>query len=199
MMKLPAILAVAALSLVGCAQEKAAPHTAHASSEEEAPAATAPAGFSIYQLESQWTDQFGRPRALSSLGGRVQLMALVYTNCGYACPRIVGNMKRIAAEVPAADFTLVSIDPERDTPGRLLEFAQGTRLDSARYTLLHGADGDLLELAAALGVRYRRVDEKEFVHSNVITVLDADGNVIHRQEGLDDVESTIHFLHGLEH
>jgi protein SCO1/2 len=84
---------------------------------------------------------------------------------------------------------LVSIDPQRDTPGRLLEFAHGSRLGE-RWTLLNGDDDALIELAAVLGVRYRRVSETEFVHSNLITVLDAAGNIAYRQETLGEVTGT---------
>jgi protein SCO1/2 len=142
-------------------------------------------GMSVYQLTSEWTDQNGRTRTLESLGGKVQVIALVYTNCGYACPRIVNSMKQIEAAVPESNFVLVSIDPARDTPGRLKEFATGAQLDPKRWTLLNGDDHALLELAAVLGVRYRQTDNGEFVHSNVMTVLDAAGNSIFRQDGFE--------------
>ena len=151
-------------------------------------------GMSLYELESQWTDQSGTIRDLSSFRGKRQLIAMVYTNCSYACPRIIGNMKRIEAAVPDVGFIIVSIDPGRDTPEKLADFAKGSRLDMQRYTLLHGDDAQLLELAAALNVRYRKTSEGEFVHTNVITVLDEKGNIVHRQEGFDAVNETIAFL-----
>jgi protein SCO1/2 len=163
----------------------AAPH-------DHAVAAVAPAlasDMSVYQLESEWTDQHGRTRRLAELSGRPQAVAMVYTHCGSACPRIVGDLKQLEAEFPELGLVLVSIDPDRDTPGRLLEFAHGSGLGE-RWTLLNGADGALMELAAVLGVRYRRVSETEFVHSNLITVLDATGNIAYRQEALGEVAGT---------
>jgi protein SCO1/2 len=145
--------------------------------------------FSLYHLDAAWLDQHGNQRQLASLGGRVQVVAMVYTNCGYACPRIVADMKRIEAELPpeARDqvgFVMVTIDPERDTPGTLKEYARAVHLDPERWTLLTAPDNTVLEFAALLGVKYRRISETDFSHSNVITILDKQGEIAHRQMGL---------------
>lgn len=177
-------------------------HASHADGGDEL-AAGDPAEWSVYLLESEWKDQDARARKLSSLAGRVQVVALVYTHCGYACPRIVADLKRIEGEVAAAHpgrvgFVLVSIDPERDTPERLRSFAEGSRLDPARWTLLNGSDAQVLELAALLGVKYRRESAADFSHSNVITVLDPHGVVVHQQLGLGaDPEKTLSVIRRL--
>ena len=165
-----------------------AAHVSHI--DGDAARAGDPADWSVYNLESAWRDQAGRERRLGSLAGRVQVVALVYTSCPYTCPRIVGEMKRMEAAVAgerpdAVGFVLVSIDPARDTPGQLARFAEGARLDPARWTLLAGADPDVLELAALLGLKYRREGETELSHSNTLTVLDRHGVVVHQQPSLE--------------
>jgi protein SCO1/2 len=152
-------------------------------------AAGEPSDFSVYHTQSVWTDQHGTERTLRSFEGRVQVVAMVYTSCAYACPRIMLDMKRIEAALgpeyaDEVGFLVVSIDPERDTPEKLAAFARGSRLDPDRWTLLNGADGDIRELAVLLGVQYRETAPGEWVHSNLITVLDPAGEVIHRQLGL---------------
>lgn len=156
----------------------------------------APTDHSIYNLNSVWVDQHGDERRLASLGGRAQVVAMVYTNCTFACPRLLADMKRIEARIDPehlgdVGFVLISIDPDRDTPERLREFATGARLDPERWTLLHGGEFEIREVAALLGVKYRRTSETDFAHSNVITVLNPAGEVVHRQTGFgsDPVES----------
>jgi hypothetical protein len=39
-------------------------------------------------------------------------------------------------------------------------------------------------LAAVLGVKYRKVSQTEFAHSNTVSVLDANGTVVFQQEEL---------------
>jgi protein SCO1 len=187
-MKAIALLGIASWALISsCPTRDRAPLTEAAQEVSAEP----DAGQSIYNLTSQWTDQFGVTGELGSLKGRVQVIAMGYTNCSYACPRIIGAMKRIEAAVPEAGFVIVSIDPERDTPEHLLHFAEGARLDRERYTLLHGNDADLLELAAVLGVKFRKDEQGGFVHSSVITVLDANGVIVYRQDDFDGIEQTI--------
>jgi protein SCO1/2 len=145
--------------------------------------------FSVYEMEARFRDQHGRERTLASRGGRVQVVAMVYTRCTHTCPRILMELKRIEAGLEDGEkvgFTLISLDPERDTPARLAEFAASTRLGSARWTLLTSDVGTVRETAALLGIRYREEASDEYSHSNSYLVLDAAGRIIHRQAGLDE-------------
>ncbi|MFW5951811.1 MAG: SCO family protein [Gemmatimonadota bacterium] len=173
----------------GHAEDAGAPGSSHDATAHRTIPAAEPSDFSVYHVESTWTDQTGTERPLRSLAGRVQVVAMVYTSCAYACPRIMVDMKRIEGDLgpdlgDGVGFVLVSIDPERDTPERLASFAAGSRLDSGRWTLLTADEGDILELAALLGVQYRETAPGEWVHSNLITVLNRQGEVVHRQLGL---------------
>lgn len=191
------------------------PHQGHASdaapSDDEAThggrhrghlAATPPAGdasdHSVYLLPSTWRDQRGDQVALEELGGRVQVVAMVYTHCSFACPRILGLMKQVEGAMlesglqDRVGFTLVSLDPARDTPERLAEFARSVHLDEDRWTLLTGTEDDVRALSVLLGVKYRAAADGSVDHSNLITVLDPDGVPVHRLEGLEvDTGSTV--------
>lgn len=180
----PPLLAALLLALAACG--------GRAPARTDAPAAEAPpaaADFSVYDLEARWKDQDGRERALTSLGGRVQVVAMVYTHCTHTCPAIVAEMKRLEAALPAEErgrvgFVLVSLDPERDTPEQLKRFATSMRLDPAAWTLLTGGADEVREMAALLGIRYRPEADAQISHSNTYVVLDVDGRMIHRQDGV---------------
>jgi protein SCO1 len=177
-------------AVVAAMAEQAGPASEHAHHVHAAPVEMGePTDYSIYHLESAWWDQHGEERPLATLGGRVQVVSMVYTHCSYTCPRILGEMKRLEGEledVGGVGFVLVSIDPERDTPDRLRSFAESTRLDAARWTLLSGSDDALLELATLLGIKFRRESEQDFSHSNVLIVLDPAGEIVFRQTGLGE-------------
>lgn len=160
-------------------------HAAHAAGLE----AGSVAEYSVYDLDSEWWNQHGEREPLGSLAGRVQVVAMVYTHCAYTCPQMLMDMKRIEARIgdPAGlGFVLVSIDPERDTPGRLQHFAEATHLDPAAWTLLSGSDDEILELATLLGIKYRAEAGGEFSHSNTLLVLNPAGEIVHRQLGLGE-------------
>ena len=145
---------------------------------------------SLYQLDSQWTSDQGRVIRLGNLQGRPQVVAMVFTTCEFACPIIVNDMKRIADALPLAirsqvNFTLISFDHERDTPERLLAFRTRMGLPMAGWTLLRGEADDVRELAALLGVNYRKDARGQYAHSNIITVLNAQGEIVAQESGLN--------------
>ena len=143
--------------------------------------------FSVYDLPGSWSDQSGAPRALATLRGAPVLLTMAYTHCTATCPLAVAELKRIAAQHRDARLVIVSLDPERDDPARLASYARGLGLDAARWTLLTGADADVRDLAATLGVRYRRVTPEDLAHSNLITLLDRDGRIVRQASGrMDD-------------
>lgn len=154
--------------------------------------------WSIYDLGSRWRDQRGAERPLSSLAGRPRVLAMGYTHCTSSCPIAIAEMKRIeAATDTSVGLVLITLDPDHDTPAVLAEYARMRGLDASRWTLLTGAPDDVRELAATLGVRYRRLSPAELAHSNIITLIDAAGTVVHQQEGLGERDETIVAARGL--
>jgi protein SCO1/2 len=145
-------------------------------------------GSSVYQLESEWRDQSGATRKLASFRGRPVVLDMIFTTCEYACPRIMSDLKGIETELgdrlEAVRFVLISFDAERDLPPVLAAYATKQHLDLERWTLLHGADPDVRELAAVLGIKYKKSETVGFSHSNVLTLLDAEGGIAHRLKGL---------------
>lgn len=153
------------------------------------PGATIP-DRSLYQLDSTWTSDMGREIKLGVLQGQPQVVAMVFTTCEFACPIIVNDMKRIADALPASlrgkvNFTLISFDHERDTPEKLHAFRQRMILPAANWTLLRGGADDVRELAALLGVNYRKDARGQYAHSNIITLLNSGGEVDFQQSGLN--------------
>jgi protein SCO1/2 len=78
-------------------------------------------------------------------------------------------------------FAFFSLDSAIDTPERLKAYASEHGLDPVHWSLYHGDDKAVRELAAALGVRYRRDASGGFDHSAIITILDADGKIVAQQ------------------
>ena len=138
---------------------------------------------SIYQIESSWTNQDGTRLKLAALRGKPVVLAMVFTHCQHSCPRIIADLKRVEAKLTPAQrtqmrFLLVSMDPERDTPAVLAAFAKETRLDLGWWSLLNGSAEDVRLLSNLLSVRYKKMGDGDFSHSNQLTLLNAEGEVI---------------------
>jgi protein SCO1/2 len=184
------LLCLAVCGLAGCAGDPLRPApAARACCAKEAAAVVPLPDTSIYQLESVWKPDTGGSLKLKSLAGRPQVVTLFFASCQVACPILVNDLKRLEAALPEelrgrVGFVLVSIDPERDTPAALAAYRKAHRLPPS-WTLLHGEAADVLELAAVLGVNYKRDASGQFAHSNLITVLNARGEVATRLVGLN--------------
>jgi protein SCO1/2 len=152
---------------------------------------------SLYQLESSWTSDVGKEIKLSVLRGRPQVLAMFFTSCEYACPIIVENMKSVERAIPKSlrdkvDFLLVSFDVKNDTVEALKAYRAKNELATTHWSLLRGKEDDVRELAALLGINYQRDARGQFSHSNTISVLNAEGEIIFQQAGLNkDAKETV--------
>jgi protein SCO1 len=152
------------------------------------PSATPLARKSIYQLAAKFTNDAGQPFALVELRGRPVVLLMFFASCGYACPLLVEDVRALREKLPAdvrarAAFVLVSFDSQRDTPAELARYRAQRSLDG-QWTLLHASDEDVRELAALLGVKYKREADGSFAHSNIITLLNPEGELVHQRLGL---------------
>ncbi|WP_276495950.1 SCO family protein [Pontibacter litorisediminis] len=179
------------LALSSCTpSETTDAHAAHHATEQPT-TATPAAGLSdmsLYQLESEWQTEEGQTIKLADLQGKVQVVAMMYTNCTYTCPRIVADLKRIEEGITkynnSVGIVLVTMDPANDTPEKLKEFAQENNLDPERWQLLTSDEESIQELAVLLNMKYKKSPNGDIAHSNIISVLNAQGEIVHQQEGL---------------
>jgi len=144
---------------------------------------------SIFNLTTKWNTEEGATIQLKELKGKTMVMVMIYTTCKAACPRLVADMRNIEKQVPEKNledvqFVLVSIDPETDTPKRLKEFAIENYMDGEQWTFLQGTVSSVREFANVLAVKYKEISPMDFSHSNIISVFDKNGELIHQQEGL---------------
>lgn len=156
---------------------------------------------SIYQLESKWKNSSNQTIFLKSLAGKKQIVALIYTNCSYACPLILNDMKKIESQLKQNDvnYVLVSIDPKRDTPETLKTFAERNNLDLNKWHLLTGTEEGINELAAVLGFNYQKNSDGNFSHSNIISVLNERGEVAYQHFGLNqDVKDVLNKIKNMK-
>ncbi len=145
--------------------------------------------LSIYNLPAIWTTQDNKKIELKELKGDVLVMVMIYTSCKAACPRLVADMRDIETQIPESKkenvkLLLVSIDPETDTPERLKKFSIENEMESDQWLFLRGTKSDTREFAAVLAVNYKKISPMDFSHSNIISVFDQGGELVHQQEGL---------------
>ncbi len=143
---------------------------------------------SLYQADGTFTDDSGKTFRLAELRGRPVVVNMFFATCGYACPLTVTDLlavqSRLSPELRKDTvFVLVSFDLARDTVAALAQYRSARQLDS-NWILLRGDDASVRELAALLGVKYKQEADGSFAHSNLFTILNREGEVVHQRTGL---------------
>lgn len=154
--------------------------------------AAAPVGSSIYALRVPLTDQNGRDFMLADLVGQPVLISMFYTSCDAVCPMIFETLRLTLARLNERErshvrVVMVSFDPARDTVAVLGRTAVGRGAD-ARWTLARTSEADARQVAAVLGLQYRRLASGEFNHSSEIVLLDERGQIAQRSALLGNVD-----------
>lgn len=90
------------------------------------------------------------------LKDKVVLISFIFTNCEGACPLITYKMTQVRDRMEAyvgqpLHFVSLSIDPERDTPAALKEFAQTHDAYQDAWTFLTGKPEVIKEITSRLG------------------------------------------------
>ncbi len=125
------------------------------------------------------------PVSIESFRGKPLVLFFGYTNCPDVCPTTLSDltraMKSLGAQADSVQVAMVSIDPERDTPARIANYAR------AFYPSFAGLSGDADQIANAamqFGVHYARTGEAAqsaagyaMEHTASIMVLDAEGRL----------------------
>ena len=156
---------------------------AHSSAEESLPP------DSVYQLQVSLEDQRGELAGLDEYRGQPVLVTMFYASCPHVCPMLVSTIKLTEAKLSDEDradlrVLTISIDPERDTPEKLLETMERHSVDANRWSMVRPEPDDLRTIAGVFGVRYKQLPDGQFNHTTRIVLLDRDGIQVASTEAL---------------
>jgi len=172
---------------------------AHSSAENSLPP------DSVYQLQVSLEDQRGEISGLDRYKGQPVLITMFYASCPHVCPMLVSTIKLTESKLSEEDradlrVLTISIDPERDTPEKLLETMERHSVDANRWSMVRPEPGDLRTIAGVFGVRYKQLPDGQFNHTTRIILLDRDGIQVtsteslgrHDPEFLQAIEELLH-------
>jgi protein SCO1/2 len=115
-------------------------------------------------------DQRGRPVQRGDFEGKVWIASFIFTQCPDECPLMTAEMARLQSNLAhLADlrFVSISVDPDRDTPAVLAQYAKRFDADSGRWFFLTGDKQAIYRLARE-GFRLGIVDPSEPSHSSPV-------------------------------
>lgn len=135
----------------------------------------------LFELpEARLVDETGAAVSMSSMRGKVAVYDFIFTSCTGTCPIMTNNMRALTAavgdELPVR-FVSISVDPARDTPAVLADYAKRVRNDD-RWTFLTGEREAIVRLSVD-GFKLAAGDPmnggEPLLHSSKFAVADRNG------------------------
>jgi protein SCO1/2 len=147
----------------------------------------------------------GKPLQLDAMKGYVTVYDFIFTNCAGTCPMMTSTMRRLTGAIDKSQpvrFVSISVDPTRDTPAVLRQYAARVRNDD-RWLFLTGDRDTIVRLSVdgfklAAGGSTSSVVEP-LLHSSKLVVADKRGMIrdyygATNDDTIDHVSAVVHDL-----
>ncbi len=128
-------------------------------------------------------DSTGKRFELASLHGKVVLVSFVYTTCNGVCPATTSSLARIQKALQHAklwgtsiEFVSITLDPKRDTPDVLNQYARLFGADLPNWHFLTGSPRDVDSVVADWGMWAKVSAGGVLDHPSRIFLLDPRGH-----------------------
>lgn len=148
-------------------------------------------------------NQYGQTITNQAYKDKIYIADFFFTSCGYQCPKMTIQMKRLQDEFIHDDrvmFASFSIDPVRDSVQKLKEYAKEYGIIPGKWNLLTGDKQKIYDLAR-FGFKLSAVDENkeegkksDIIHSDRFVIVDPEGNIRSYHIGTD--ENDVNHLKG---
>jgi protein SCO1/2 len=126
-------------------------------------------------------DQDGKEMTVDKWQGKIVVVNFFFTHCPVVCPKMIKQMQRVQA-FTRNDNTLLlsfSVDPERDSIGRLKEYSSQVNIKE-NWKLLTGDKREIYALARK-GFNIVATDgdggPNDFIHSEQLVLIDQSGKI----------------------
>lgn len=129
----------------------------------------------------------GKPVQLASMNGYVTVYDFIFTNCAASCPVMTRSMQLVTKKIDPAlpvRFVSISVDPARDTPAVLQEYARRVRNNDTRWTFLTGDPQTVTRLSID-GFKLAATTDT-LLHSAKFAIADKTGTIREYYSGIDD-------------
>jgi protein SCO1/2 len=126
------------------------------------------------------TSQDGVEVALKDFRGKVVAVTFIYTYCPDTCPLLTAKLAQVQDELGSAfgaqvAFISITVDPERDTPAVLKDYAQAFGANLAGWSFLAGAAAVIGDVTRRYGVFAAKQADGSVDHTSLTSLIDRRG------------------------
>jgi protein SCO1/2 len=126
------------------------------------------------------TSQDGTPVTLADFRGKVVAVTFIYTSCTDTCPMLTALMAYVQDKLgrdfgARVAFVSITVDPERDTPDVLKQYAETFGADLKGWAFLTGAAAAIRDVTRRYGVFASRTATGDVDHTFLTSIVDSRG------------------------
>jgi len=128
------------------------------------------------------TSQDGARVTLGEYRGKVVAVTFIFTSCQDTCPLLTAKMVRVQDDLgptfgTKVAFVSITVDPARDTPEVLKQYAQTFGANLAGWSFLTGDTADISEVERRYGVFAASAPDGNIDHTFLTSLVDPQGNL----------------------
>ena len=128
------------------------------------------------------TSQDGTPVTLEDFRGKAVAVTFIYTSCADTCPLLTDKMARVQDELGSdfgtrIAFVSITVDPERDTPEVLKDYAEMFEADLAGWAFLTGEPEVIQDVVRRYGVYASKAAGGDVDHTFLTSLVDPEGRL----------------------
>lgn len=149
-------------------------------------------GLEVAHTVPDWTfvNQDSITVSNTDLSDVVYVSDFFFRSCPTICPKVAREMKKVYTEFldnPNVKFVSFTLDPKRDTPEKLKEYAANLGVDDSKWWFIHGDKEKIYELTAG----YMQIGFEDdsvpggFDHSGKLILTDKAGHIRSFSEGTE--------------
>jgi len=129
----------------------------------------------------QLVNQDGQPFGSSNLAGKIWIADFIYSTCPGPCPMISSRMSEMQKPLEKTDVHFISftVDPDKDTPAQLRDYASRLHAQPGRWDFLTGPKSEIYNLSQH-GFKLAAADRSsntEPLHSTRMILVDRRGQI----------------------
>ena len=128
------------------------------------------------------TSQDGAPVSLRDFHGKVLAVTFIFTSCADTCPLLTAKMVDVQDALGTdfgarISFVSITVDPERDTPAVLKEYARTFGADLKGWAFLTGTPAAIDDVTDRYGIFASRETTGSVDHTFLTSLIDQEGNL----------------------
>lgn len=130
--------------------------------------------------EFNLTERSNKPLGLADLKGKIWIADFIFTTCPGPCPILTQKMSQMQTAMQYADdvkLVSFSVDPERDTPEILSQYADSYGAQPDKWYFLTGDKKEIYNFAIKSLKLNITEEDNTIIHSTMFVLVDKNGHI----------------------